>query len=157
MKKIFLPLPLLLMVFISTAQPLTSSNLPIIIINTNGQAIVDDPKITADMGIIYNGAGVRNNVTDPFNHYNGKIGIEIRGQSSQQFPMKPYGIELRDNTGSSQEKVLFGLPKESDWVLYAPYTDKTLMRNFLAYTMSREMGHWAANCRYVEVIVKRRL
>ncbi len=153
MKKIFLPLPLLLMVFISTAQPLTSSNLPIIIINTNGQAIVDDPKITADMGIIYNGAGVRNNVTDPFNHYNGKIGIEIRGQSSQQFPMKPYGIELRDNTGSSQEKVLFGLPKESDWVLYAPYTDKTLMRNFLAYTMSREMGHWAANCRYVEVIV----
>jgi CotH kinase protein/Secretion system C-terminal sorting domain len=27
------------------------------------------------------------------------------------------------------------------------------MRNFLAYTMSREMGHWAANCRYVEVIV----
>src|SRR4030095_12823690 len=30
---------------------------------------------------------------------------------------------------------------------------KTLMRNFLAYTMSREMGHWAANCRYVEVVV----
>ena len=38
----------------------------------NGQAIVDDPKITADMGIIYNGVGVRNNVTDPFNHYNGQ-------------------------------------------------------------------------------------
>jgi len=27
------------------------------------------------------------------------------------------------------------------------------MRNFLAYTMSREMGHWASNCRYVEVIL----
>jgi hypothetical protein len=55
--------------------------------------------------------------------------------------------------GNSQDKSLFGLPKESDWVLYAPYTDKTLMRNFLAYTMSREMGHWSANCRYVEVVV----
>jgi CotH kinase protein/Secretion system C-terminal sorting domain len=131
----------------------TSSNLPIIVINTNGQTIVDDPKITADMGVIFNAGNARNNMTDPFNHYNGKIGIEIRGQSSQMFPMKSYSIELRDNTGNSQDKSLFGLPKESDWVLYAPYTDKTLMRNFLAYTMSREMGHWAANCRFVEVVV----
>jgi len=105
------------------------------------------------MGIIYNGADARNNISDAFNHYNGKIGIEIRGQSSQMFPMKSYSIELRDNAGNSTDKSLFGLPKESDWVLYAPYSDKTLMRNFLAYTMSREMGHWAANCRYVEVIL----
>jgi hypothetical protein len=153
MRRIFFLPPLLLFFVTSIAQPFTSSNLPVIIINTNGQTIVNDPKITADMGIIYNGVGVRNNVTDPFNHYNGKIGIEIRGQSSQMFPMKSYGIELRDNAGSSQDKVLFGLPKESDWVLYAPYTDKTLMRNFLAYTMSREMGHWSANCRFVEVVV----
>jgi hypothetical protein len=127
--------------------------LPIIIINTGGQEIPNDPKITADMGIIYNGTGLRNNITDPLNHYNGKIGIEIRGQSSQSFPMKSYSIELRDNVGASVDKSLFGLPKEADWVLYAPYTDKTLMRNFLAYTMSREMGHWAANCRFVEVMV----
>ena len=135
------------------AQTFSSSNLPVIVINTNGQTILDDPKITADMGIIYNGVGLRNNITAPFNHYNGKIGIEIRGQSSQQFPMKSYSIELRDNAGNSQDKSLFGLPKESDWVLYAPYNEKTLMHNFLAYTMSREMGHWAANCRYVELII----
>jgi len=145
----------LLMTFSARAQTVnfTSSNLPIIVINTNGQAIVDDPKITADMGIIFNSGNARNNLTDPFNHYNGKIGIEIRGQSSQMFPMKSYSIELRTAAGASDEKSLFGLPKEADWVLYAPYTDKTLMRNFLAYTMSREMGHWAANCRFVEVVV----
>jgi hypothetical protein len=153
LKKLLLPGFFLFSCFICSAQPFTSSNLPIININTNGQVIVDDPKITADMGIIYNGPGIRNNTTDPFNHYNGKIGIEIRGQSSQMFPMKSYSIELRDNLGNSQDKVLFGLPKESDWVLYAPYTDKTLMRNFLAYAMSREMGHWAANCVFVEVVV----
>ena len=44
----------------------TSSNLPIVVINTNGQMIPDDYKITADMGIIYNGEGVRNYLTDPF-------------------------------------------------------------------------------------------
>ena len=153
MKRTFVVLLFLLLQNSLFAQTLTSSNLPIVVINTNGQAIVDDPKITADMGIIFNGENVRNNITDLYNHYNGKIGIEIRGQSSQMFPMKSYGIELRDALGASLDKSLFGMPKEADFVLYAPYTDKTLMRNFLAYTMSNELGRWAAHCRFVEVVV----
>ena len=153
MKKFQLTAIATLLAFCLSAQTFTSSNLPIVVINTNGQTILDDPKIMADMGIVYNGPGVRNNVTDAFNHYNGKIGIEIRGQSSQSFPMKSYGFELWDNAGSSKSQSILGMPSESDWVLYAPYTDKTLMRNFLAYTMSREMGHWAANSRYVEVML----
>jgi hypothetical protein len=154
-KALLIFLGCLLAASLSFAQSVnfTSSNLPIIIINTNGQTIPDEPKITADMGMINNPNGARNNVTDPFNEYNGKIGIEVRGESSQMFPMKSYSIELRKASGSSQDLPMLGLPKESDWVLYAPYTDKTLMRNFLAYTMSRELGHWAANCRFVEVIL----
>lgn len=132
---------------------LTSSNLPIVVINTSGQTILDDPKITADLGIIYNGTGKRNALTDAFNHYNGKIGIEIRGQSSQMFPMKSYGIELRLSDGSSNNQALLGMPSESDWVLYAPYTDKTLMRNVLAYGISNSLGRYAARCRYVELIL----
>lgn len=154
MKRLLVLLAMLCCFFYASSQVnLTSSNLPIVIINTNGQEILDDPKITADMGIIYNGEGVRNNTTDLFNEYNGKIGIEIRGQSSQMFPMKSYSIELWDEEGEGVDQSIFGLPEESDWVLYAPYTDKTLMRNFLAYTMSNELGHWAAHCRYVEVIL----
>ncbi len=34
------------------SQSFTSSNLPVIVINTNGAGIPDEPKITADMGII---------------------------------------------------------------------------------------------------------
>ncbi len=152
MKKVILFLTIAFSANILSAQ-LTSSNLPIIIINTNGQEIIDDPKIMAGMGIIWNGDGVRNNITDIYNHYDGKIGIEIRGQSSQMFPMKSYSIELWNSSGSSVNRPLFGLPQESDWVLYAPYNDKTLMHNFLAYNMSNEMGNWAAHCRYVELIL----
>ncbi|HEY6977671.1 MAG TPA: CotH kinase family protein, partial [Chitinophagaceae bacterium] len=132
---------------------LTSSNLPIVVINTNGVEIPDDPKIEATMGIINNSDGRRNNLTDPFNEYNGEIGIEVRGQSSQMFPMKSYSLELKDESGESIDKSLFGMPEESDWVLYAPYNDKTLMHNFLAYTISNDLGHWAAHCRYVEVVL----
>lgn len=153
MKRVLLLAASLSAVVGSYSQTLTSSDLPIIVLNTSGQTIMDEPKIIIDMGIINNGAGVRNNITDAFNDYEGKIGIEIRGKSSQMFPMKSYSIELTDDAGESQDKSLFGLPKESDWVLYAPYNEKTLMHNFLAYTLSREMGHWAANCRYVELVI----
>jgi hypothetical protein len=155
MRRIALFIAFLSCIFSGTSQTgaLTSSNLPIIVIQTHGAEIVDEPKIQADMGIVFNGDGIRNRITDPFNHYNGKIGIEIRGQSSQMFPMKSYSIELWDAGGNSVDRSLFGLPKESDWVLYAPYTDKTLMRNVLAYSLSRGMGRWAANCRYVELVV----
>jgi hypothetical protein len=36
-------------------RPFTSSNLPIIVIDTHGGTILDEPKISADMGIIDNG------------------------------------------------------------------------------------------------------
>ncbi len=155
MKKFYSLLLLVLVNHLSFSQTVnfTSSNLPVIVINTNGQQILDDPKIIADMGIIDNGPGKRNNLTDTFTQYNGKIGIEVRGQSSQMFPMKSYSVELRDNAGKSVDKSLFGMPKESDWVLYAPYTDKTLMRNVLAYGLSNALGHWAARCVMVEVIL----
>ena len=81
----------------NTAYPLShldfiSSNLPVFIIDTHGQMIKDDIRIIADMGIIYNGEGNRNALTDPYNHYNGRINIELRGSSSQQFPKKQYAV-----------------------------------------------------------------
>lgn len=130
------------------------SNLPILVINTNGQTIADSPKIICDMGIIDNGAGVRNHLTDTFTAYNGKIAIEIRGSSSQSFPKKSYGFETRDSTGLNKNDVsLFGMPPEHDWILSANYTDKTFCRNVLAYQLANEMGHYAVKTKYVDVVI----
>lgn len=131
----------------------TSSNLPIVVINTNGQEIPDEYKITADMGIIYNGEGVRNYITDPFNHYNGKIGIELRGSSSQQFPKKQYGVEIRDSLGNDYSFPLLGLPSEADWVFFAPYNDKSLIRDALSYRLSREMNRYASRSKFFELVL----
>ena len=131
--------------------PLSSSNLPIIVINTNGGTIVDDPKIEANLGIIDNGTE-RNYTTDAFS-FTGKIGIEIRGSSSQMFPKKQYGIELRDDTGKGLAAPLLGMPEEEDWVLFAPYNDKSLMRDVLAYNLGRQLGHYAPRTRYCELLL----
>ena len=129
------------------------TDLPLVMINTRGGEIVNDPKITADLSIVYNGLGKRNKSTDVANEYNGKVGIELRGQSSQGQPLRSYDIELRNIAGLEVPTPLLGMPPESDWVLYAPYMDKTMMRNYLAYTLTREMGRWASRVRYVELIL----
>ena len=129
------------------------TDLPLVMINTRGGVIVNDPKITADLSIVYNGLGKRNKSTDVANEFNGKVGIELRGQSSQGQPLRSYDIELRDAAGLEVPTPLLGMPPESDWVLYAPYMDKTMMRNYLAYTLTREMGRWASRVRYVELIL----
>ncbi|NUN08963.1 MAG: CotH kinase family protein [Ignavibacteriaceae bacterium] len=136
-----------------TETSFTSSNLPIIVINTHGQIIPNDYKITADMGIIFNGEGVRNYVTDPLNNYNGKIGIELRGSSSQMFPKKQYAVETRDTLGEDLKVSLLGFPSESDWILFAPYNDKTLMRDALAYRLARDMGRYASRSKFCEMVL----
>lgn len=132
---------------------LGASNLPIVVINTNMEVIPDEPKLTATMGIIYNGSGEENLITDPFNDYNGQIGIELRGSSSISFPKKAYSFETRDTSGNNNNVSLLGMPEENDWILYAPYSDKSLMRNVLIYKMGRDMGHYAPRTRYCELIV----
>ncbi len=129
------------------------TNLPIVVIDTYGQPIVDDPKITAHMGIIDNGPGEINSLEDPFNDYDGFIGIEIRGQSSQMFPKKSYGVETRDANGENLNVSLLGLPKENDWVFYAPYTDKSMLRNVMSFEMGRRMGHYASRSVFFEMVI----
>ncbi len=133
-------------------QTFTQSSLPIVIINTNGAEIPDEPKISADMGIIDNLSGI-NSITDEWNGYAGKIGIEIRGSSSQMFPKKQYGIELRDVNGNDLKTPLLGLPPEEDWILFAPYNDKSLIRDALAYNLGRKMGHYASRSRFCELVL----
>jgi hypothetical protein len=97
----------------------TSSNLPVII----RQTIVDEQKITASVGIIFNGPGVRNNITEPFNEFNGTIGIKLRGNSTQNlFPKKSYLIETRDSLGENLNVSMLGMPKENDRILLASYS-----------------------------------
>ena len=131
----------------------SSSNLPIVVINTNGQIIMDDPRIICDMGIINNGFGNLNLITDTFNDYDGKISIEYRGSSSQSFPKKPYALETQDSLGNNNNVSLLGMPVENDWILYAPYSDKALLRNFLTFDLGRKMGNYSPRTVYCELVI----
>ncbi|SHJ69560.1 Por secretion system C-terminal sorting domain-containing protein [Tangfeifania diversioriginum] len=130
-----------------------SSKLPLVFIDTNGRHIPDEPKILVDMGIIWNGEGEDNYTSGDFNHYYGKVGIEIRGSSSQMFPKKSYGFETRNQLGEDIDFPILGLPEEEDWILYAPYSDKSLIRNVLTFSLAKPLGHYTSRCRFVELFL----
>lgn len=131
-----------------------TSNLPIIIIDTDGQEIPDEPKITAQMGIIDNGPGELNHHNDPYNDYDGFVGIEMRGQSSQYFyPKKSYSFETRDASGENLNVSILGMPEENDWILYAPYGDKSMLRNVVTFAMASSMDSYCTRTRYCEVML----
>ena len=128
-----------------------SSTLPIIEINTDGGSIPDEPKVMARMRVIDNGSGP--NALEDDAAYDGWIGIERRGSSSSRFPKKQYSLETRHPDESNRNVGLLGFPEENDWVLHAPYSDKSLMRNALAFHLGRATGRYASRARFCEVVL----
>ena len=127
-----------------------TSNLPILMIDTYGNSIPDEPRIDAYLGIIDNETGL-NHVTDDFNGYNGHITIEKRGNSSQWNDKTPYRFETVDEDGENNNVSLLGMPEENDWVLYAPWQDKSMVRNILTYKLSNDIGRYAPRTKLVEL------
>ena len=119
---------------------LEDSDIPFVSINAS-TAIPDEPKIAGEMVIFQNQEPIFSN----------GIGIELRGSTSRRlFAKKSYGIELWDVSGADVSEDIFGFGKEEDWILYGPYSDKSLMRNALIYEFSNEMGQYAPKTEFVE-------
>ncbi|HRI59175.1 MAG TPA: CotH kinase family protein, partial [Saprospiraceae bacterium] len=133
----------------------SSSDLPIVVITTpNGQPIPDEPKITAQMKVIDNGVGQVNHLSDPANGYDGFIGIERRGSSSQDLSdKKPFAVETRDANGDDLDVPLLGMPAEADWVFIAPFNDKSLVRDAFTHEVARRILPWSPRTRFVEVML----
>ena len=85
--------------------------------------------------------------------YDGRAGFRIRGSSSESYPKKQYTLELWDENNDDKKVSLLGMPADSDWVLYAPYTEEIMMQNALAYQWANEMGHYASKTQYVEMFL----
>ena len=127
------------------------SNLPAIVINTNGGEIIDDPKIVSAMHVAFDPLGGLNAPLGTPTDYVGPAGIELRGNSSQTFPQKSFGVETWDDEGDGADVALLGFPEEEDWVFYGPWMDRSLVRNVLGYAMWGELGYYAPRTRYVDL------
>ena len=132
---------------------LDSTELPIVLIHTLDQEIPYDGRIEARMEMKYNGPGTYTHLSDPSNVYDGEIGIGIRGATSAGYPQHPFNVETRDSLGGNNNVPLLGMPAENDWVLLSNFNDRSLVRNELAFRLSRDMGQYAPRTHLCEVLI----
>jgi len=143
----------------SLAQSFTESNLPIVVITTDGgQEIPDEPKIPASMKIVYRGEGQTTYLSDADNpdylDYNGRIAIEVRGSSSQALDKKQYGFTTRlPDDSDDLDASLLGMPEESDWIFNGLAFDPSLIRDYLSYNLARQLGDYATRTQYCEIVL----
>ncbi len=72
--------------------------------------------------------------------------IRGRGNTTWNYPKKPYRVRL---TGGEP---LLGMPSSRHWVLLANYADKTMLRNDIAFEISRVLGMaYTPRSRFVDV------
>ena len=145
---------------------LEETNLPIVFIDTRGpadttQAIHQDWRIAARMKIISNANGI--NYCDTLAHpdqtvdYEGWVAIRYRGNTSfTNSPKKPYNFKTMasaDPEGEKQKAALLGMPKDNTWVLLAPHTDRSLLRDVLMFQLARPYFDYVPRCRHCELVL----
>ena len=146
----------------NTDVELTSTNLPIVWIEVRDRTIDRYERIDAYMKIIDNGKG-KLNYADLKAHpgqrvdYEGHVALRYRGNSTfNDSPKKPISFRTLDQPmkyASKQKVKILGMGKEDNWALLAPYSDKSMMRNLLAYELARPWMEYAPRGRYCEVFL----
>jgi hypothetical protein len=86
-----------------------------------------------------------------------RAGIRRRGESTlRSTANKPnLAVETWGEVDEQSQSIKpLGMPADSDWILYAPWTiDTAMIRNPFIYEISNEAGRYAVRTRYVEVFL----
>ena len=107
------------------------TNLPTVIINTPGMEDITSKEYELSSNVYI----VSENGTNLL--ATSETGVRGRGNASWlYFPKKPYRLKFK-----SKQSPLGAPASAKKWTLISNYSDKTLMRNILAFKVSRAAGH----------------
>ncbi len=141
-------------VFVGSDLREFASPLPIAVVDTLGRGVSTRP--VAGYGYFIDTGDEGTAVLTDEIDFSGRVGINVRGKSSSGFSKHQYHLETWDAQNDDTDVSILGFPAESDWVLQGPYSDKSLMRNVLAYRWSNEIGEYAPRTRFIELFLNTR-
>lgn len=129
-----------------------SSNLPLVVLWSDRTLPSDDRYVDIVLQVHDVGSDGRARLLGDATTLS-RAALKVRGSSTAYDPKHSYALETRRPESDDDDKVaLLDMPKDSDWVLYAPLGfDRALMRNALMYRLSNDMGRYAPRTRFVEV------
>ena len=118
------------------------AGIPRIVIETNNRQKIKD--VESEISARLQVWGEREPETEIMN-----LTIRGRGNSSwTDSPQKSYKIELE------QKQELLGMPRNRDWALISNFFDKSLMKNYLMYNLSRRLNtYYSPRCEFIELFL----
>lgn len=128
------------------------SEIPYLVIDTEGRDIPYEPGVLAKMKIYQKKKLIQNQAID----------IEFRGKTSFRLSdKKGFNFETVDDSGAGMDVAFFGMPVEEDWRLIGHVVnlnekyiwDRSLIYNHVGYDLSRKMGKYASRGQFVEIEV----
>lgn len=128
--------------FFSANAQLQKTNIPTVYITTENNAPVREKETWVKGHIIVKSS-------DPAEELDMAIEIRGRGNSTWRMAKKPYRIKLDKKTR------FLNLPaKEKNWVFLANYSDKSLLRNAVAFRISSFIGlEFTPSVRFVDLVL----
>ena len=118
-----------------------NTGLPIVRIETPGKKAVTSKTSWMD------GATIRIERPDGSVDYEGGMEIKGRGNSTWNYPKKPYALRLKE-----KDEIL-GMPSHKRWILLANWKDRTILRNDAAFWLSRHTGlPYTVRGQFVELV-----
>ncbi|MDR1574331.1 MAG: CotH kinase family protein [Clostridiales Family XIII bacterium] len=146
-----------------------SSHLPLVLIDTGGRAVPIHQRMDDEKGYmlpipgvepfvpcglyIYDSGGYNSLADAPTALTRAKI--KRRGNTSHSFEKAHYKLKLLAADGAAENQLpLLGMEAEDEWVLNGCMLDKSLLRNYLAFTVAAEVLPYTPDVRYCEVLVR---
>ena len=118
------------------------TGLPIVYLNTDDNAPIDSKDDYVEGGVAIDGGRTYDSIDSL------EMKIRGRGNSTWGHPKKPFQMKLSD------KHEFLGMPADKKWLFIAEYSDKTLLRNTIAF----EMGYisnldWTPKSEFAEVYI----
>lgn len=148
------------------------SHLPLVVIDTGGQEIVNYKRYNAETtafevpeGIdpyfsmhisVYDSAGHCNRLSDePSLSSGGRIKVRGNSSASLTLPKLQYTLKLENEEGEEQPLSMMGIGTDDTWVLSPTVRDKSRIRNYIAYNIAGQIEPTTPDLRYCEVLFVR--
>ncbi len=131
------------------------SNLPLVVVNQFENVMHPEGhyRSTVYFSVIDRDSDGRARLLTDDLHLHSRSESNYRGSSSLTFPKKQFGVRLIDDENENRNEPILGLPSENNWIMHAPWDDRTLIRNAVAYQLSSDMGRYAPRTRFVELFL----
>ena len=145
------------------------SHLPIVVIDTGGQEIVNYKKFSAETSSYEVPEGIdpyfpmQIRVYDSENHCNrpsdeaslssaGRIKVRGNSSAAPTLPKFQYTLKLETEDGEEQALSMMGIGTDDTWILNPTVHDKSRIRNYLAYNIAGQLEASTPDLRYCEVL-----